>query len=79
MLSEVTGRRFEHARLTEEELMERFRQGGIPDGFAGFLAALDTMVANGGEERLNNVVEQVIGRPPKSFRAYIEENKDKFA
>ena len=57
--------------------MERFRQGGIPDGFAGFLAALDTMVANGGEERLNNVVGQVIGRPPKSFRAYIEENKDK--
>ena len=79
MLSEVTGRKFEHARLTEAELMERFRQGGVPDGFAGFLAALDTMVANGGEERLNTVVEQVIGRPPKSFRTYIEENKDKFA
>ena len=78
MLSAVTGRKFEHSSLTETELMERFRQGGIPDGFAGFLAALDTMVANRGEERLNNVVEQVIDRPPKTFRSYIEENKKKF-
>ena len=79
ILSEVTGRGFEHARLTEAELMERFRQVGIPDGFAGFLAALDTMVANGGEDGLNDVVEQVIGRPPRRFRAYVERNKDKFA
>ncbi len=58
--------------------MERLRQAGIPDGLAGFLAALDTMVANGGEEKLNDVIEKVIGRPPKRFSAYVEGNKDKF-
>ena len=78
ILSKATGRQFEHVNLTEAELMQRLQQWGIPDDFAGFLAALDTMIANGGEQRLNDVVERVTGRPPKKFRAYVDENKHKF-
>ena len=39
------------------------------------LAALDTAVANGIEERLNEKVLQITGRSPKAFKEFVEANK----
>ena len=78
IISEETGRNFEHANVSEKEMTERFRQGGIPDEWAKVLSMLDVMVANGGEERLNDVVERITGRPPRKFRTFVKEKRDKF-
>ena len=74
----MTGRKFEHANLTEDELIKLFIEGGIPEGYARPLAMMDTMIANGGEDRLNDVVQKMTGRPPKTFRKFAEQNRDKF-
>ena len=36
---------------------------------------LEVATANGGEERLNDAVEQVTERPPQKFNAWVQENK----
>lgn len=33
------------------------------------------MTAGGGEIRVNDVVEEVTGRPPKNFDTFVQENK----
>lgn len=59
-------------------MIERFIGGGIPKELAGMLGMLDTMIAHGGEERLGDGVKKVTGRPPRSFRSYVEKNREKF-
>jgi hypothetical protein len=46
--------------------------GGIEPEYARVLARLDTAVENGDEERMNNIVEGIIGRPPMSMKCFIE-------
>lgn len=48
---------------------------GVPEGYAKILAEKDTNIKNGGEEHLNDTVEKVTGKPPKTFREFAEEKK----
>lgn len=47
----------------------------MPEGYATVLAGLETNIKQGEEEYLNDTVEKVTGRPPKSFREFAEEKK----
>ncbi|KAL9045201.1 MAG: hypothetical protein Q9214_001723 [Letrouitia sp. 1 TL-2023] len=75
ILSEVLGRKIQHENYTEEQLAARYIKAGMPDSYAKMLSNLDTQVSNGLENKLNDVVENLTGRPPKTFKAFAEENK----
>ncbi|KXJ91368.1 hypothetical protein Micbo1qcDRAFT_195479 [Microdochium bolleyi] len=74
--TEVLGRKITYHELTEQELMERHISFGLPKEYAPILASLDTIIRNGAEDRINNLVEEVTGRRPRSFRQFVEEEKE---
>ncbi|KAL8928266.1 MAG: hypothetical protein Q9208_001976 [Pyrenodesmia sp. 3 TL-2023] len=75
ILTDVLGKPVTHVHLTESELAERYTKFGVPEEYAKILAEKDTNIKNGGEEHLNDTVEKVTGKPPKTFREFAEENK----
>lgn len=77
-LSLALGRTITHVNISEEEYVKHLSTA-IPENYAIWLAGMDTAIANGSEERTNNVVETVTGRPAKDFDTFIEENKKAWA
>ncbi|KAL9609667.1 MAG: hypothetical protein Q9167_005576 [Letrouitia subvulpina] len=75
ILSEVLGRNIQHENYTEEQLAARYIKAGMPESYAKMLSNLDTQVSNGLQNKLNDVVEVLTGRPPKSFKTFVVENK----
>lgn len=67
ILSEVGGRLVRHRSVSAQGLVEHFVAGGMPEGLARYLAALDTMIAAGGQDRVTATVMAVTGRRPRSF------------
>lgn len=47
----------------------------MQDGYAQALAKMDEKIANGAEDRLNQTVEQLTGRPPRTFKDFVEKNR----
>jgi hypothetical protein len=74
-LSSGLGRDVVHVKLPEEQMVQRFLNLGLPEHYAKFLASIEVTTANGVEERLNGDVERVIGRPPQTFDAWVQQNK----
>ncbi|RYP43052.1 hypothetical protein DL768_010110 [Monosporascus sp. mg162] len=74
-LTEALGRKIAHGDISEAELVRRHQDFGMPAQYAAILAAMDTAIKNGSEDRLSDVVLQVTGRPPRRFRDFVEENK----
>ena len=76
ILSDILGRNVTHTRLSKQEMSTRFQTVSyVPPPFADMLSGLDVGIAGGTENQLNDEVAQVTGRPPKSFRAWAEENR----
>ncbi|RYP20380.1 hypothetical protein DL765_002838 [Monosporascus sp. GIB2] len=75
-LTEALGREISHGDISEAELARRHQGFGMPAQYAAILAAMDTAIKNGSEDRLSDVVLRVTGRPPRRFRDFVEENKD---
>jgi festuclavine dehydrogenase len=72
LFTKALRRKITHVKVTEAQLatgMEAF----MPGDYARMLAALDTAIKEGKEDRLNDVVEKVTGRPPKKFEVYLGE------
>lgn len=74
----MSGRTYEHANISEAQMSDRFVQTGVPEAYSKPLAAMDTAIGHGSEERLNDVVQTVTGRPAKTFREFAEENRQVF-
>ncbi|UUN27489.1 NAD(P)H-binding protein [Streptomyces sp. FIT100] len=72
VITEVTGGRVTHRRLTPDRLRERLA-AVMPGDFAALLAAMDRDIAGGAEDRTTDTVERMTGRPARSFRAFAEE------
>jgi len=47
----------------------------MPAEYADMLSSMDTMIAKGSEERLNDVVLELTGKPPRKFQDFAEANK----
>lgn len=73
-LSEVLGRRIQHVKLSQKELQEKFEKV-MPLGYAVMLAAMDTAISKGSEERLNDFVLKITGRSPRTFHDFVVANK----
>lgn len=71
-LTEVTGRPVRHRPLTYEQLRDRLA-AELPAEFAALLAGLDRAIADGAEDRVTDTVERITGRPPRSFRALLDD------
>lgn len=74
-LSSALGRKIEHVKLTEEQKFQSLVKVGLPDHFGKFLTHLEVSAAGGEEETMNDTVEQMTGRPPKTFDTFAEENR----
>lgn len=71
VLSQVTGRTVTHERLSFEQMRHRLATE-MPDGFAAMLAGMDRSIAEGAEDRTTDTVQRLTGRPPGSFRTFVE-------
>ena len=75
-LSKGLGRKIENIKLTKEESAQRWSQVNYaPEPRAQFMATLESLTADKREERMNDVVEKVTGRPPQTFDVFVQENK----
>ncbi|WP_338932808.1 NmrA family NAD(P)-binding protein [Streptomyces netropsis] len=73
IVTEVTGRPVVHRHLTFEQLRDRWA-AEIPLEFATMLAGMDRAIAEGAEDRTSDTVLRLTGRPPGTFRAFVERN-----
>ncbi|AWN28536.1 NAD(P)H-binding protein [Streptomyces sp. NEAU-S7GS2] len=71
-LTTVTGRLVRHHPVTRAQLRDRLATD-LPTEFATLLADLDHAIADGTEAHVTDTVERLTGRPPRSFRAYVED------
>jgi hypothetical protein len=53
----------------------RLTSVGLSENHAAALASLEGAIKNGAEERLNDTVLKVTGKPPRTFRDYAETSK----
>jgi uncharacterized protein YbjT (DUF2867 family) len=72
IITEVTGRPVRHRSVTTAEMTERLAPG-LPREFAAVLAQLDEDIRGGAEDRVTSTVEDVTGKPPRSFRDYFRD------
>lgn len=75
ILSHALGRKITHVSISEKELAEELQSFDLQPEYAQVLAALDTAVSDGVEERLNNTVLSMTSRPPKPFQQFVNENR----
>ncbi|MGK3206537.1 NmrA family NAD(P)-binding protein [Amycolatopsis sp. MEPSY49] len=62
-----------HRAVSTTEFAARLTASGIPAEFAAVLAALDEDIRGGAEDRVTTAVEEVTGRPARSFETFVEE------
>ncbi len=72
LLTRKLNHKITHVKITEDELAASM-SAFIPPDYARVLARLDTAIKNGEEERINDVVEKITGRKPKSLEAFVDE------
>lgn len=71
LVGQAAGREIHHRRLSEAQMAERFVTFGVPEGFASGLAAMDSAIAAGAEDRTTDNVTKVIGRPASTFQGFV--------
>ncbi|MFI8835911.1 NAD(P)H-binding protein [Streptomyces afghaniensis] len=71
IITEVTDRSVVHRRLSYEQMRDRLT-AEVPVEFAAMLAAMDRAIAAGAEDRVTDTVQRLTGRPPRTFRAFLE-------
>ena len=75
-LSEILGRQIAHCHLSEAELAARHVQQGLPPNYASVLAAMDTAIAGGAEDRVTGEVRRTTGRAPLNFRSFATDERE---
>ncbi|CZR54317.1 related to nucleoside-diphosphate-sugar epimerase family protein [Phialocephala subalpina] len=65
-------RKITHVNISEEEYAKGMANF-MPEDYANLLAGLETVIKNGGEERLNDVVLKVTGHEPRGLEDFVDE------
>ncbi len=76
IISEAAQRPVRHVSISTAQLQERLQGFGVPAPYAVLLAGLDEAIKNGAEDRTTSTVEEVTGRPPKSFADFARDNAE---
>jgi len=77
VLSDVAERRIEHVEVSTEELARLLTDAGYDATFAAALASLDDRIRAGGEAIVSPVVEELIGRGPRTFADFVRAHQDR--
>lgn len=79
LASEMTGRTISHHSVSVEQFTAYLIDMDIPAAYAPLLAALDGQIRGGSEDRVTDTVEQIIGRPPRSLRQFLQAHRKQLA
>jgi hypothetical protein len=64
-----------HVKLSEDEGVAKYMNGGMPERFSKFLANIEVQTKNGLEVGLNDTVERVTGQSGLTFDEWALQNK----
>ena len=64
-----------HVKLSEDEVVAKYMNGGMPEGFSKFLANIEVQTKNGLEVGLNDTVERATGQSGLTFDEWALQNK----
>jgi uncharacterized protein YbjT (DUF2867 family) len=78
-LGDVLGRTLQTVDVPLEAYREQMLAAGIDPVFAEVAVNGSRLIGNGGNARLTDEVQQVLGRPPRTFRAWVHNHRDAFA
>jgi uncharacterized protein YbjT (DUF2867 family) len=76
LISQASGRRITHTRISTVEMAERLRARGLPERTAAFLAVGYQTIAAGAQERVADGFGTLTGRAPVTFQAFAEANAE---
>ncbi|KAL1296882.1 hypothetical protein AAFC00_004497 [Neodothiora populina] len=74
-LSSILGREIVHAKISTEQVQQRYQNLGLAEDYAKLLAWLEMYARDGFEATLEGEVEKVTGKAPQSFDDWAQENK----
>ncbi len=74
-LSNSLGREIVHVKVTPEQRLQSLIDNGLPEFFAKYLTHIESLTAQGKEEKVEDTVERVTGRPARSFDEFAQLNK----
>ncbi len=74
ILTDALGITITHHKLSEQELVERIQSSGLSKTYAELLAAMDTAIAAGGEDRLTGSVYELTGNAPQDLTSFVARN-----
>jgi uncharacterized protein YbjT (DUF2867 family) len=75
-IGEVAGYRVRHADPPLGEYLSQEAAGGASESLIEYYRRIYAWIQNGQTALVSSAVEQVAGHPPRSFSAFVEENKD---
>jgi len=78
-ISEAVGRTISHRRLSAEKLATRYQSLGLSSAHGQMLAAMDSAIASGAEDRVTSCIEDLTGRPPTPFDAFVAASAPKWS
>jgi uncharacterized protein YbjT (DUF2867 family) len=78
VITETTGRIVRHRAVSTAEMTTRFAAAGLSPEYAAMLASLDEDIRYGAEDRITPAVQDVTGRPARSFAEFASAHKDAF-
>jgi uncharacterized protein YbjT (DUF2867 family) len=70
LISEATGQTITHLDLDRDAWIAGAIANGVPAEYAVVLRPLTETVESGNGSRPNGIVEQIIGKPPRTFREF---------
>jgi uncharacterized protein YbjT (DUF2867 family) len=74
LIAKVAGRAIRHRSVEGAEFAALLTAQGYPQDVSAMLAELDVDIAAGAEDRVTSTVEDVTGRPARSFQHFVEDN-----
>ena len=78
-ISDAVGRSIAHHRLSPNQLADRYRSLGLSSVHAEMLAAMDSAIAQGAEDRITECVEQLTGHRPITLQAFVRTNTSRWS
>ncbi|SIN87726.1 ergot alkaloid biosynthesis protein, AFUA_2G17970 family [Parasphingorhabdus marina DSM 22363] len=78
VLSDALGITIIHQKLSEKDLAGRIQSGGLSRIYAELLAAMDTAIAAGGEDRLTDSVVVLTGKTPRDLTGFVARNIERW-
>jgi uncharacterized protein YbjT (DUF2867 family) len=73
ILGEALGRRYEYVDVPEDAAKEAMRTRGAPEWMVEALAELNGFIKHGQHLAVSPAVNQLLGRPPRTFRQYADD------